>query len=188
MKVFHCPGHGMVKNGILDVGCTHNGIVESVIVREICCAIGVPRVDAMRADGYRERAKEAHETGADFVICHHINAHTSPSARGLLVFYSMGDGVAAAAADMIERSAPYALQRKGHDDDIETIRGDWTRNANWVMSHYRKYNIPTVLIEWGFASNNGDAEFLLDPSNYDQIAACASVGIARAMHALREEQ
>jgi N-acetylmuramoyl-L-alanine amidase len=189
MRLAHCPGHGIMKRGTLDSGCVHNGIVESIvtmdIAKEMTRRVLVPMgYHALLRDGgtgvdYGERALLANREHVDLVICHHINAASSPSAHGLIVFYSHDDEVGREVAEMIERAAPYPLIRPGNDDDIAASRGDWTRRANWVMSHYRRYGIPAVLIEWGFSTNVDDAKYLLSEKSRPAMAACVVAGVAR---------
>jgi len=189
MNFAHCPGHGIMKGTALDRGCVHNGIIESVTTIGIARYIARHVLDPMwnhvllrngdTGIGYSERAKIAKKESIDLVICHHINASSSPSSHGLIVFYSHDDIVGRDVAEMIERAAPYPLIRPGDDDDIATSRGDWTRNANWVMSHYRKHGIPTVLIEWGFSTNIDDAKYLLNEKSRPAMAACVMAGVAR---------
>jgi hypothetical protein len=214
MKLAHCPGHGIMKRGALDSGCVHNGIVESVvtmdIAKEMTRRVLVPMgYHVLLRDGeegvsYSDRAELAKNEHVDLVICHHVNAAMkvlridttendemvtkavpNTSAHGLLVFYSHDDEVGRDVAEMIERAAPYPLIRPGDDDDIAASRGDWTRRANWVMSHYRKHGIPTVFIEWGFATNAHDAMYLLDQSSRPAMAACVLAGAARALEFIK---
>jgi N-acetylmuramoyl-L-alanine amidase len=189
MMVAHCPGHGIMKGSTLDKGCQHNGVVESDVTMDI--SRGVSRYAVVPVgnhlllrDGdcsgtYEQRSIEAARHNVDLVICHHVNAYNSPSAHGLIVFYSHDDEMGREVAEMIERAAPYPLIRPGDDDDIAASRGDWTRNANWVMSHYRKHGIPAVLIEWGFATNVNDAKYLLSEKSRPAMAACVLAGVAR---------
>jgi N-acetylmuramoyl-L-alanine amidase len=189
MRLAHCPGHGIMKRGALDSGCVHNGIVESVvtmdIAKEMTRRVLVPMgYHVLLRDGeagvtYSDRAELAKNEHVDLVICHHVNAASSSSAHGLLVFYSHDDTVGREVAEMIERAAPYPLIRPGDDDDIAASRGDWTRRANWVMSHYRKHRIPVVFIEWGFSTNVDDAKYLLSEKSRPAMAACVMAGVAR---------
>jgi N-acetylmuramoyl-L-alanine amidase len=197
MLIAHCPGHGIKKHGVIDSGCDHNGIVEADVVLDIAMSMhrrssiggatvsGMPLRESLVGERYDMRAKMAKNIAADLVICHHINAHDNSSARGMLVFYQETDEIGRQVADMMERAAPFELIRKGHDDDIATRRGDWTRNANWVMGHYRKYGIPCVLVEWGFATNTQDAMYLLDQSSRPAMAACVLAGAARALEFMK---
>jgi N-acetylmuramoyl-L-alanine amidase len=194
MKLAHCPGHGIMKSA-LDCGCVHNGIVESVvtmdIAKEMTRRVLVPMGyhvllrDGDVGIGYSERAQKAKDEHADLVICHHVNAASSPSAHGLIVFFSHDDEMGREVAEMVERATPYPLIRPGDDDDIAASRGDWTRNANWVMSHYRKHGIPAVLIEWGFSTNVDDAKYLLSQKSRPAMAACVMAGVARFFELLR---
>lgn len=198
MLVAHCPGHGtpkMTRNGdvISDPGCVRNGIVERDLVLAISRAI-TDRVswvdhlllrDSEHGEDYSARARKASNAYADLVLCHHVNTNADPAVHRLMTHVAEHDKIGREVGEAIDRAAPWALYRAG-DDTIESKSTDWTRRARWVIDHYLLYEIPTVLIEWGFSTNVVDAEYLKSEKSLPAIVACAGVGIARAMELVDE--
>lgn len=182
--ICHDPGHG--HNG--DPGTSHGEIVERELVLSIATdiAAGIPWCDHRllrhAADGpsYADRARAAVMCGAKLVLCHHVNAYSDSTAHGLITFYDPSDPVGRAVAETISRSAPAKLLRP-LTGIFPALTTDWTRDARSVLEHYRELGLPAVLIEWGFATNSGDAASLLDPNIRPQIVCAAANGIARAM-------
>jgi N-acetylmuramoyl-L-alanine amidase len=184
MLVAHDPGHG--HDG--DIGCQHNGIIEANLVLAFAGSIAaaVPEAqhlllrDETSAPSYLERAIKAHSEGASIVLLHHINANEDPACHGLMSFYSPDDELGHLVALAIAHATPAPLWRGGHASPATTT--NWPR-VLWCLMHYRKFGLPAVLIEWGFATNAKDADYLKSMESRTAIITCAAAGIAQVLHA-----
>lgn len=206
MLVFaHDPGHGKVRliggrevvdpgtsaradiNGDGNIGAEDSEANEVLsFARDI--RDGVPwAAHILLRDGpvgptYQERAERAKKAGASLVLCHHVNANNSSKPHGLMAFYLPSDELGSEVASVIARCAPKPLWRGGATPATSRT---WPRVVG-VMSCYANVGLPVVLIEWGFATNPGNAMALADLTLRPAIVACAASGIAHAMYYLHK--
>ena len=189
MIIGHDPGHGMPP---AVMGVVANGIVERDAVWSVGQNIvaGIPWVQHVllrKQDGtpdYAQRARDALTAGCQFVFCHHINEDQSnPSTRGTITFYDPTDPIGMGVAQAITAAAP-PLLRRNVNMIFPCSHVDWTARTDWVIEHYRNVGIPCCLIEWGFASNQNDAAYLLGKQGRPGIVSAVEAGITRAMELL----
>ena len=127
-----------------------------------------------------ERAVKAKALGAKLVISSHVNAHPSPTLRGLLVFVRRGDWIAYEVAQAIMRAAPPEMRIDGqaiwmtHDD--LTLKKKWLQPPHNVLS---PYDMPAALVEWTYCTNPGDREALLHAPTRDSLILSGECGVAR---------
>lgn len=112
---------------------------------------------------FADRAKRATDLHADIVLSVHINASTSPDARGLWLFYGHGQVMSKAICQEIAahhvpnhfRSSPVRIF-DAYDDPVE-CGDEWLARPEHVLE---RYNCPSILIEYGFLSNEYEANYL----------------------------
>ena len=194
-KIWHCLGHGGSNHG-----CRHNGIYENNWVLQMAYDCGPSlmvwglEVEYSRYEdlevSYKDSAHNAKDWGADLAICHHVNAlvfgkghalEGEPDSRGhgLICFTASDTYREDSIADAIRLASPPQLQLQRHRAIIKSNPNNWTKNANYIISCYREYNIPTILIEWGFATSLADSCILKSPSYRYNLVACVMAGVAR---------
>lgn len=187
MYIAHDPGHGPAP------GTIHNGITERDYVLEVArdCINWIPWAAQLllRSDGegtsYTDRAQAAATAGIQLVFCHHVNAmEPGQPGQGLITFYDPSDDVGREVARVIARAAPARLYRQQYGVIGTSPYAAWDDRVERVMKPYRAYGIPCVLIEWGFASDVGDAEALLDLRMRPAMVAAVACGVARAYELL----
>ncbi len=166
IKIYIDQGHNPENP---NAGAEGNGLKE----QDLVYAIGQELADLLRANGNFEvrlsrptadtilgtsnatslsaRVNDANRWGADYFICLHTNAASSPSATGVEAYaYSRG-------------TRAFALGENILDELSETTglrnRGMKARPGLYVL---RKTNMPAVLVELGFITNPQDAALMRD--------------------------
>ncbi|MCL0067713.1 N-acetylmuramoyl-L-alanine amidase [Peptococcaceae bacterium] len=166
--VFIDPGHGGE-----DPGATYYNIKEKDIVMDISNRM----YDILRQQGavvemsrygdvyvgLYERPEMANEIGADIFISIHANAHWRPNISGIMTFHRKEPLYGSIKlAEMIQKELVNELQLED--------RG--VRKADFVV--IRETNMPAVLVEVAFLSNQKEA-MLLSQSSFRQRVAEAIV-------------
>lgn len=114
----------------------------------------------------RERTNHANAAGADYFISVHLNSAAAKSAKGIETFaYSQG-GTSYKLATAVQKAVIAATGA--------TDRGVKTANYHVL----RESNMPAILIETGFISNDAEAYKLFDVKYQDTIAKAAATAIA----------
>ena len=134
--------------------------IEVVMTRgRLTCNIGKNANDSIK-----ERAKLANNQRCDYFISIHCNSHTNKSANGTeTLVYGLG-GKAEELANKVNKSIVYALGTYG--------RGIKVRPDLGVL---RLTDMPAILIETAFISNEKDAELLKNKK--DVFAEAIAKGI-----------
>jgi N-acetylmuramoyl-L-alanine amidase len=159
------PGHGYenASKGKNDPGAVYNGITEAEInlsqakkVRELLEERGydvvLTREDSGTSTPLRSRLSLAEKLNADLFISLHCNAAT-PSASGIETWYEGQNGEA---ARIINDSVVSSVRENGNSDVKN--RGTKRTDSYAVLSS----NFPSILLESGFGSNEGDLAHLTD--------------------------
>lgn len=133
------------------------GGAEVILTRSSDDALG----SGKKAD-MAERKKIANETGADILVSIHQNAFPSAKAKGAQVFYHRSSENGKILAECVQESL------RGRVD------GSNTRQAKENKDYYilRTTEIPAVIVECGFLSNQ-EEERLLNDSGYQEKLAWA---------------
>lgn len=110
------------------------------------------------------RAATARSLNSDLVISVHLNASTKPEACGLWLFHKHGCSVSKTLCEWGATSANmpsyfrYAPTRVFDAYDDPSEKGDeWLEHPQHVIE---RYPMPTILIEYGFLSNDSDKTYL----------------------------
>lgn len=174
MKVFLNPGHA--PNGNPDPGACGNGLRECDIAKEVAnlvekylVAAGVEVVENLQSDNlYHDGegpcvVEEANDSGADIFVSIHCNSAT-PAALGTETLCYADRGDAGQLAHCIQARIIGSL---GTVD-----RGVKERPGLVVL---RLTDMPAVLVELAFISNEGDAALLANDK--DEFARAIARGI-----------
>jgi len=181
MKVFINPGHAL--NGVPDPGaCNYNlGIRESDIAASVGvkvqyyleqagCEVYLLQSDNLAGESpeYPNVVRAANNWGADVFVSIHCNA-ASAAARGIeTLVYGLG-GSAEKLAQCIQDQVVNTLQ--AIDPNIPD-RGLKERSGLAVLKYT---DMPAILVEQAFISNENDAKLLMD--NQDDIAKAIARGV-----------
>lgn len=175
------PGHGGLDRGVVGTG-PRGDIAEADVVWDVATrlegrmsATGMetlltrPR-NAGPPDG--ERAALANSWGADLVISLHADINRSPQANGVATFHF--GAVHGPSSSVGELLAQY-IQR---ELVVRTGMLDGRSHARtWEL--LRRTRMPTVHVELGYLTHDGDRALLSDPRNRDTIADALVVAVKR---------
>lgn len=191
MKVFINPGHSSeyeVNTGIdNDRGACANGLCENQVAAEtgghlerILKSWGVEVVGNFQCNSLYEIADNANESDADVFVSIHCNAAT-PAALGTETFYCEGSSRGREVAGFVQRKLidEMGTVDRGVKDDTQT-----QYDSIYVLRHT---DMPAILVELAFITNDGDAE-LLRNNTEDFARAIASGLMAWAGLAVPDEQ
>ena len=163
-------------HGGTDVGAPYNGYNEKDLVLPITLAVGELleeqgcRVSYTRSDdtyvSLAARAEQANTQGADIFVSIHANAFPqNPAVNGLETYYLENGGQAQILAGYIHEAV---LSATGANDRE-------TRTANFYV--LRHTDMPAVLVETGYMTNEDECEKLASPDYQQQIAQGVAAGI-----------
>jgi len=180
MRVFLAPGHGGKDPGC--IGPT--GLQEKTVALQIAerlerilvgdgHAVGMSRVTDSYVSPDGQRAG-ANIFAADVSIALHLNAASSPSARGFEVWTTRGTTRSDALSTEI--FAALGEQLKGEPGRKDLTDGDVDKESNFtaIMCH-----APAVLVEFGFLSNPETEEKFRRPATIDACARSVASGLDR---------
>ena len=166
MKVFINPGHTSeweIEQGIdNDRGACANGLYENKVAAEtgrhlerILSAWGVEVVGNFQCSNLYEIADKANESGADVFVSIHCNA-ASPAALGTETFYCDGSSRGREVAEYVQEQLIDEMGTidRGVKNDTQT-----QYDSIYVLRHT---NMPAILVELAFITNEGDAALLRD--------------------------
>lgn len=167
MRVFLNPGHDLD----LDPGACGHGLRECDVAHDITAllgtylaAAGVEIAGIMQSDDLDDVCDTANRSGADIFISIHCNAVDNPDAQGTetLVFERGGDS---------EKLAAY-VQDQIVNSLMTVDRGIKERPGLYVL---RSTDMPAILVETAFISNEADASKLRD--RQDDFARAIARGV-----------
>lgn len=184
-KIVIDPGHGGPDPGAVGP----SGVQEKVVVlavakllADILSAAGVEvrltrdsdDVPWIPSTDLSERVRISNYAGADLFISIHANAFSSPQAKGMEIWTSVGqtraDILAESIADALIEAFPGLVFRADMSD------GDKDKEANfYVLYHTRA---PAVLVELAFITNPVEEAMLKDPAYQQKAARAIAKGIA----------
>jgi N-acetylmuramoyl-L-alanine amidase len=176
------PGHGGE-----DAGPHAHGLYEAEVAEALASrvegrlgAIGttvlLTRGPHQELEGHldeRDRAAFCNATGADLVVSLHVGVAASKAAQGLATFYYGGDSYGASSS-LGERAAVLVHEEILARTDLVDCR---VHGKTWDL--LRLTRMPTVRVECGYLSHDGDASRLADPAFVDTVAEAVATGIVR---------
>ncbi len=163
-------------HGGKDTGAPYYGYNEKDLVLNMTLAVGAIleeqgyRVEYTRSDdtyvSLAARAEQANTQGADIFVSVHANAFPQNTAvNGLETYYLTGGGQAEILAECIHEAV---LATTGANDRN-------TRTANFYVLKYT--DMPAVLVETGYMTNEEECEKLASPEYQQQVAQGIANGI-----------
>ena len=177
------PGHASVnENGKIDPGAMREDMQEKDIVYEIALhmldILGNMGAGVMLSRGettdltLERRAWAANAAGADILVSVHVNAAANTNASGSSTWFHApqdDDGYDRAACKLLAECIQKALLDSGSLNDYGV------REANFAV--LRASEMPAVLVEVAFISNEGDFTKLSNPPFRRQLAESICRGI-----------
>lgn len=193
------PGHGGEDGGCsAEDGTTEKelNLKVSENLRDILNAAGYSAVltreeDTLLYDMYGEldnykgkkkvfdlknRLRFAGESGAGYLVSIHMNKFPDKKYSGLQVYYSQSSGQSVALADRIQEYTRTYLQ-----PDNERM----TKKAGSSIYILNRAEMPAVLVECGFLSNDSERERLKDGEYRKKLSLCIASAIIDSVEADR---
>lgn len=187
MRLMLDPGHGGRNHGTRDAGFVEKNYTLNfaTYLKTVIEHTGWPiRPLLTRVDdsdlSLDERVRIAADTNADLAISIHVNSSIRMGARGLMVFH-LGGALERELARAIARAAPQPLLRRAHASVYASPESGYPRVRN-VLKGYESRNIPALLIELGFRSNENDRAFLLSPHGPQCLVASVLAGLSHGLY------
>jgi len=122
-----------------------------------------------KVNDMKRRVELIRTSGADLTVSIHQNSYTSESIYGAQVFYYGVSADGKELAGLIQN----ALKEEIDNDNRREIK------ANDSYYLLKKTEIPTVIVESGFLSNNREAELLVTGEYQERLAWAIHLGIMR---------
>lgn len=185
MRIVIDPGHA---GGRTDPGAvnTELGLQEADIALAVSKTLGVYleavgfevmltrlRSEDTKTDDLSLRTEFANSHAADLFISLHCNAAENKQANGFEVWTSPGvttsDKLATCIFKQIENTFPDMYGRADYSD------GDPDKESKFYV--LMATNMPAVLVEMGFISNNDEALLLNDPAWQNEMARAIARGV-----------
>lgn len=159
------PGHGGPDPGAVNelLALRESDINLSLALEFLRVSSGAPYdVRLLRVTdaslSLADRARLANEAGVAALLSFHANAASEPGAEGFEVWTSRGETPADRLSTLIFTEFLLGTMLVGREDKDD---GDPDKEADFYV--LRASSMPAVLIEFGFITNEGDAEALSDP-------------------------
>lgn len=185
------PGHGGSDPGT-------SGSLNGVVYEEKNINLTVSRkvVDILRSSGYNvqmtregdtyptleERSAFANSLNAALFVSIHSNSYEQSSANGTEVYYSENNNGAAYGITS-EQAAAYVLNSFLAQAEM---RNRGVKSANHVVT--RTSNMPAILVELGFLTNESDISKLTDENFQNAVAQGIADGIIKCVNLINIPQ
>ncbi len=177
------PGHGGEDSGVI-----HDGVTESALMWDLArrleghmIAVGI---EALLSRGPASgpaagRAELANEADADLLLSLHVDGSASPRAQGVACFYfGTGNGRHSTVGELLAGLVQREIVARTGLADCGTHPKTWD-----VLTRSR---CPSLRLEIGYLTNDGDRGLLLDPAFRDLVAEGILVAVKR-LYLLDEE-
>lgn len=130
----------------------------------------------------KNRLRFAKESGAQYLVSIHMNRFPQKKYSGLQVYYASDFGQSVALADRIQEYTKKYLQPDN---------GRMTKKAGSSIYILNRAEIPSVLVECGFLSNDEEKEKLCDGEYRKKLSLCIAAAIIDSVEgdrALKQEK
>lgn len=168
------PGHGGE-----DIGRSNGEAVEKNVTMDICSKLETMlegqgyQVIMIREDDSRmskeDRVQKANESQADLLVSIHGGYSEDSSASGAVSYYDKNDKQSKYLSEMIQE----ALVKESGASDGGSQEGEFGIVSDTEM--------PAVLVEVGYMSNDSDASSLTDDAYQNNIAKGIAKGIIKSL-------
>ena len=125
-------------------------------------------VPESKKEDLKKRVELINEVNPDIVVCVHQNSFTDQTVAGPQVFYHGSSEISKKIAQTLQEEL--WLVDEEHQREIKG-------NENYYM--LSQTEVPTVIVECGFLSNQEDAEKLVTEEYQDKIAQAICAGITK---------
>ena len=142
--------------------------IHVIMTRETDIELASPDSPHKKADDLKARLQLAHKQKNAIFVSIHMNKFPIEKYRGLQVYYSENHAESLTLAQTIQDRAQNTLQNTG-DRKVKPA-GD----SIYLMANLE---IPAVLVECGFISNNEERALLKDENYQKKLALCLSTAI-----------
>ena len=119
-----------------------------------------------KASDMKKRCSIINESNADAVVSIHQNSYVSGESRGAQVFYYSHSVEGHTAAKLMQQALLGA--------DSENTRQEKANDTYYLL---RRTQVPTIIVECGFLSNQQEAELLAGKDYQKKIAKAIATGI-----------
>ena len=119
-----------------------------------------------KASDMKKRCSIINESNADAVVSIHQNSYVSGESRGAQVFYYSHSAEGHTAAKLMQQALLGA--------DSENTRQEKANDTYYLL---RRTQVPTIIVECGFLSNQQEAELLAGKDYQKKIAKAIATGI-----------
>lgn len=185
------PGHGGEDGGAVGV----NGVYEkdinlriALIVRDLCeqsgiktemtrsgdYSIGDENLDTIasrKASDIKKRVEICNNSHPNLLLSIHQNHFSQEKYSGAQVFYGIKDG-----SESLAKSIQEEIRNDIQPDNQRKIKP--TDKGIYILNHV---DVPSVIVECGFISNNKEAELLTDDEYCRGMAYSIYLGILKYM-------
>lgn len=180
MKIFLVPGHGGKDPGCIGpTGLQEKHVALQIAERleRLLVAGGFTVGMSRTVDTYvspDDQRRLANTWGADVVVAIHLNACTTPTAKGFEVWTTRG----VTRSDALATEVFFSLgeQLKGEPGRKDMVDGDVDKESNFAAI---MCIAPAILIEFGFLSNPETEDKFRRPATIDACARAVAVGLDR---------
>jgi len=137
----------------------------------------------------------ANSLQADLLVSIHLNTSPDPSAHGVETFYSHPKALREQWARKVQQQSTQGSEKLLSDQEVAEIvqqailektgaRNRGTKNSKMMVT--RKSEVPAVLVECGFLTNEKERAFILTEQYRSAIVAGLSAGVEHVMAQNRE--
>ena len=188
MRIMIDPGHYGWDSGAVGPAGTYERDITMAVARQVVTLLQqagqdvrlarepgqLKVVDSLNNDLYT-RVVQANQWPADIFVSIHCNAFTDPSAHGMEVYTTPGQGpsdqLATAVIEEMAAEFPELTLRADQSD------GDRDKESNFYV--IRKTSMPAILVEMAFISNPTEEQLLVSPSGQYRFAQAIARGILK---------
>lgn len=185
------PGHGGKdpgavgkENGKADLYEKDLNLDISNMVNEILVNSGYTAIMTRTTDVYlelSERAEIANKNRADIFVCIHNNSYTTPSVNGSQVYYYASEG-------QVDNVFSGKMLATFIQDELVSALKTTDRGISNGSRYYviKNTDMPAVIVEGAFITNEGDKAILKSYSGRLNMAKAIADGIIKALNYIAE--
>ena len=140
--------------------------INVIMTRDTDDDLSVESDKSKKKADLERRCDIINSSGADMVISIHQNSYVTPKAEGAQVFYYSHSAEGHTAAKLMQQALLGA--------DSDNTRQEKANDTYYLL---RRTQVPTIIVECGFLSNQQEAELLAGKDYQKKIAKAIATGI-----------
>lgn len=141
--------------------------IEVLLTREDDRGLYDENASNKKVSDMKKRCELINSQGVDVLVSIHQNSYSSPGVKGAQVFYYESSKEGKKLANLIQNSIKNMV-------DTENKRKEKADNSYYLLINA---NMPAVIVECGFLTNNAEREKLLSKSYQEKLAKAIVAGI-----------